>query len=285
MNQMHVDLARMAADGSAPPLVGRPVTDQNTIADFSFYANRGITRQDLAERDRHWARQDAEDKILAEYRGEIPGGIVADTRGLRGSRCEWARYVAWKARTAAELADLKSTKARLGDIVSAATQTEGLIAAAVRRTTSVPTWQGCDRRYRRRRGFRVAKKARERARHSQAAAQAMPEIEAQIEAKKKQLAELEKREPEFLHPAMAEIFEESGIGRAYARKQAEVAALKDVIDRFTGNFTGFYTPSLNSLHDAKPVDLGWKHSWREIAKELRADPRLEPAKLLPKLKA
>jgi hypothetical protein len=276
------DLARMARDGGAP-LVGRGTTDPNVLADYDFYVKNGITREGLAARNAEWQRSDAEASVLADYHGPIPGDVVGEFRGLRGPRLEWARFGAWRDRTAAELVDLEATKARLNDIVQAPSQTESKIVAAVKRTARLLLGSGTDDDSGERHDL-DKKLATERHR-SEAAAQALPEVEMKIEAKRKQFDILVNRTGEFLRPAMISIFEESGIGRIHARKKAEFEAVDNLVGSFLRGYTDHTTPDCASLAAAPRVEIGWHHSWGEIENALRKDARAEVGKLLPKLKA
>jgi len=137
------DLARMARDGEGQ-LIGRPVTDTNVLAEVAFRDKHGMTRADMAARNAQWKRDAAEESVMQDYRGPIPGDVVGDFRGLRGPRLEWARFGAWRDRTAAELTELESTKARLADIVQAPAQTESRIVAAVKKTARLLLGTGTD---------------------------------------------------------------------------------------------------------------------------------------------
>jgi hypothetical protein len=279
MSQMHIDLLKT---GGAP-LIGRGTHDQNALADFDFLVRNKMSRADMAERDRQWQRSDAEENILQDYRGEIPGDVVGEFRGLRGARLEWARFGAWLLRTTAELTELESTKARLSDIVSAPEKTQGKVAAAIGKLgklllAGMGTDADDDENY------ELEKRLAKERRQSTAASQALPEIEAQIEAKKKQVDIVIGRTAEFLNPAMIEIFEESGIGQIHARKKAEFEALDDLVGVFLRGYAADHrTPAIASLADAPTVDLGWAHSWHEIENAVRKDARAKVGKLFPKL--
>jgi hypothetical protein len=288
---MHGQMMRDLARTGGAPLIGRGATDPNVLSEIAFQdAHQGMSRATYAERERQWKRDETEAAILQEYQGAIPGGIVADTRGLSPKRAEFARYVAWKSLAAVELTELESTRAKLADMIEAPAHTESKITATIKRAARMLVA-----------GFREppdlpAIRAEDDNAHqhavleaeladqnfkSKAAREALPEIEAQISAKRKQLDLLQSRQNEFLRPAAVEIFEQSGIGRVYTRKVAEVAAMQNIIN----GFTSLFDTSPPSLADRKSFDLGRRHSWTDLGAALLADPRVNPDKYLPKFKA
>ena len=229
------DLARMARDGSAP-LIGRPITEPSALERANFMlTHNNMTPEQWQESQRQLQREAIEDKILMEYRGEIPGNVVADVRGLRGARCEWVRFKAWLARTTAELSELESTKARLSDIMSAPDKTAGVIGALISRTAAFLLGKGgADDDATER--LELDKKLAAERHRSQAAAEALPEIERQIEVKQMQVEALQSREGEFLNPAMQDLLEASGVAKLLARRRAEVLALESDYPRLRPRF-------------------------------------------------
>jgi hypothetical protein len=274
------DLARMARNGEGQ-LIGRPITDANVLEEVAFRDKHGMSRADMAARDALWKRSDAEDAILEDYRGAIPGDVIGEFRGLKGARLEFARFGAWRDRTAAQLTELEATKANLTDIIAQPGQTQNSIVAAVKRTARLLLGAGTEDDADAR--LELDRKLAAEQHRAEAAAQVLPEVEAQIAAKKKQYHTLIDRTVEFLNPAMIEIFEESGIGKIYAGKKAEMQALDNLVSGFLRGYTDRNTPDVTSLAPAPRIDLGWAHSWHEIENELRKDARAEVGKLLPKL--
>ena len=277
------DLARMARDGSAP-LIGRPITEPSALERANFMlTHNNMTPEQWQESQRQLQREAIEDKILMEYRGEIPGNVVADVRGLRGARCEWVRFKAWLARTTAELSELESTKARLSDIMSAPDKTAGVIGALISRTAAFLLGKGgADDDATER--LELDKKLAAERHRSQAAAEALPEIERQIEVKQMQVEALQSREGEFLNPAMQDLLEASGVAKLLARRRAEVLALESIIRDCDRDFPWDYYNDHRPKH-SEVCDIEWRHTWRDVAGALRSDPRAEVGKLLPKIKA
>ena len=272
------DLARMGRDGGAP-LIGRPNVEPSVLEEVAFREKNGMSRADFAERERQRKREAAEDQILNFYRGPIPGDVVADVRGLRGARLEFARFKAWLSRTAGELAELESTRSKLNDIIEAPTKTAGGIAALVKRTASLLIGNSsadidADER------LNLDRRLAAERHRAEAARQALPEVEAQIAAKQMQAELLQSRESEFLNPLMQDLLEASGVAKLLARRRAEVARLELIIKDCDRDFPRSYYDDRPSHPEV--CDISWHHSWRDIAGALRSDPRAEVGKLLPK---
>jgi len=296
------DLSRMANSADSM-LAGRGTHDQTVIDEFNFREKNGMSRAEMAERERLRRRDAAEAEILEGYRGPVPGDVVADTRGLGTCRAGLARYLAWRSRTAVELTDLESTRSRLNDVASAPDKTAGTITELIRRTARnlLANCGGDDDADRR---VELDKQLAAEQHRSQAAAEALPEVESQIEAKRMQYEVLCSREAEFLHPALIEAADETGLGKVYMRRVAElreVVALIFGLSRVAGEHygSGFSQPfaidlphvglrSLADLPDSDfriPANCGNADTWRKLAAALIADPRCEASKHLPKLKA
>jgi hypothetical protein len=296
------DLANMAGTADSQ-LAGRANTNQDVIDEFNFRERHGMSRAEMAERERKRRRDAAEDQILEGYRGPVPGDVVADTRGLGPCRSALARYLAWRSRTAVELTDLESTRARLNDVAAAPDKTAVTISELVRRTARnlLANFTGDDDANRR---IELDKQLAAERHRSQAAAEALPEVESQIAAKRMQHELLCSREAEFLHPALIEAADEIGLGKVYMRRVAElreVVALIFGLSRVAGEGygSGFSQPfaidlphaglrSLADLGDSEfkiHANCGNIDTWRKLAAAMIADPRCEASKHLPRIKS
>jgi hypothetical protein len=244
-SRMVQDLMRMTELGQTQ-LWARGSDDPDILAEADFVSKHGVTRAQHAEAARARSQQIAEDEIRRDHESQVPADITAE-RGLSPARREYARYAKWLKRTKDELDQLLSIRTHLTNLVEAPNRTASAIAESVRNTAKsllrgvTGSDDGADERHKLDEQLAADKHRAESAR------EALTELETSITEKQMHVETLEGREPEFLRPAMCEIFDASGLAKVIVRKRAELEALEEIasgIQAFVDQYCPLY-PSVN----------------------------------------
>jgi len=288
------DLTRQARSDDSPKLVGRHITDPNSLAEANYFLAHGMTRAQAAERQAARRREEAEAQTLSDLNGEPPR--IVNTKGLGEKRAALANYFDWLHGEAKRRDDLLQRRAELDATIAAPAETESKIHDAVRKTAAammgrVHASETIDR------GALDAQLSSER-HQSEAAKIAITEIDRQIEKAELRVARLTERESEFLHPALVEAADEIGVGKLYVKKIAELRAVTDLIfglaNTVGGYGSGFEYPAdikfpkataLPSLSKAASGDYfigaaGNIGVWKALALALRFNPRQDASKFV-----
>jgi hypothetical protein len=214
--------------------------------------HNGMTRAEWAEKVRPFSAHDESDEVHTfDLEGEPPDGIC-NARGLSPQRARLARYHAWRMQEERKQSDLQTLKAKMQSIIDVPAATEAEIKREVKRTASFlmgrePT-DGADIAKRRRLDDRLASE-----RHAaEAAREALAEIERKTKIGELRLSRLNRRESEFVHPALIEVAEELGLGKLYLKKIAELREVTEIIfglSKVTGKGSGVAC----QMHGERPL--------------------------------
>jgi hypothetical protein len=270
-NQLLGDLARMYENG--PPQLGARVSyDPDVLAEVAFRDRHGMTRAQWQERERIRARQDFETRAVANIEQELDAitatGVTARKR--------FEMFHACLVRERDKLAELESRRDGFQGLVAAPAVTQNKIRDAVAATKKWLLGGGDEPAICRQALDAELASATHRA---QAAAEAIAEVDAQIEVARLRGERLAEAEKEFLHAAVREVVETSGLLQVLARKRGEVRAL----ERLLGSAADYYGYGNSVNVEPEHVEMKWRHSWHEIAEAIRENPTADIAKLLPKV--
>jgi hypothetical protein len=238
----------------------------------------GMSRGDYAERERMYAAERQQIKVLADIESDPPP--IDTPAGMSSKRRAYAAYHAWLTAETATLTALEAKRAECQAIVDAPAESEGTIRATVRRVADrllngLPSDASDALAYR-----EADAKRQQQQLAAEAAAMALNDLERPIEIAQMRVNRLREREREFLSPVLFEAAE--GLRRTLARVRAEAAALEDLIEPL---FRGFavYGVKIDEV-ETPSVDVKWRHSWHDVADALAADPTADVSKLLPVVK-
>jgi len=225
----HRDVFKQATERPhSTRLFGRPTTDPKQQEAADFFLEHGMTREQMAERDRMIGRERFEDGVLADLKGEPPENIC-NTRGLSPKRARYARFFELRLRLAKELSDLETKKADFLALIEAPKATEVEIRREVVRSAAHLLGRDADNSGSAKRKALEERLAAER--HSAEAAQeATPELDRAIEKAQLRLAHINSREDEFLIPAVIAVANESGLGELYLKKVDELRVVLDLVN-------------------------------------------------------
>jgi hypothetical protein len=305
------DLARMARDGGDTKLFGRPNTDPRVISEADFLQRHGITREQMAERDRELAHLEFEQSSVADLSGEPPddagdemeirNGVTRtkktlNLKGLSPQRKRYALYHAWFANLTSVLEALEKRKVDLEAIIAAPVEAGFALRKGIRRTADFllgRTQSGGE-------GEAEAMSAKLAiAQHrADAARVALPELEREIERARLRLKHLEGREADFLNPALAELADHLGALYLQQIERLRYTAgllfgLSSVVRTYGDGFQEALEnikfprmglPSIMSA-DANAFVIAARGNtavWRQVAESLRRDPRANVDGLVPK---
>jgi hypothetical protein len=221
------DMARMLRDRpQEKTLVGRPIVDPIAVEEANFRLDHGgMTRAQWNEHFAEIRRNDERDALVADTQGEPP---ECETPGLSPQRSLYARYAAWHLQARKQVEVLEARRAQFEAMIAAPAATEAEIRGVVRRAADrlLGRVQGGD-------GNGDRKSLGERLESekygAEAAQEALPELEGQIENARLRVRKLDEREDEFLGPAIAEVAEAAGLGKLYLKKIAELREIVELI--------------------------------------------------------
>ncbi len=292
-------------------LFERTITDPKALDAANFFLDHGITREQYVEKLQRRKRLNFEDGVTSHVRLDEPPKNICDTKGLSPKRARYARFFEWRLRHAKELSTLESKKAHFKSLIDAPATTEAVIKTEIKRTANYlmgrETANGGDTAKRRALDERLASE-----RHAaDAAREALPELEGEIDVVRLKLTALNERESEFLYPAIVEVAQEIGLADLYIKKIAELREVLELVvglSRVAGGWTsGFDTLKASvqgevGMAIAKTVKLpempvwandkeqpdfkieahGNSEVWEQLRQSLLLNPRHRPGIPLPK---
>jgi hypothetical protein len=262
---MTSDIARMIQE--APP--SRSVMNQSgydqAAADYAFFEKNGMTRAQMAERDRQWAAEDANAELLAPVSGEP--AFAAAAIGLSGARAMLARHLAWEESFERAIEDLQRGRRRLLDTIESpkviqASLMQRLVAGAQSAVAGIigegpaAVDDGA--------AAYAQEKARQAAEEfaAETARMALPEIERRIDIATKRLNHLISRRNEWLVPVIRECAE------AYAA---------DYIKKLAA-----FRESASRLFAFQPLTGGFDSGWERLDRVTMPRPGSDVCKLVKK---
>lgn len=236
------------------------------------------------------------DQVIADLQGDPPKNLC-NAGSLPPRRAKLARAVAQRRKLADELAALETKRTELEAMIAAPAETAASIRDAVKRTADWLLGRGGDNSDASKRKALEDEEAAQRHR-AEAAAAALPELAKPIAVARLRLKHVADREPAYLSEALSEVADEIGLGRAYARKIAELRELASLIHGLcevaAGFGSGFDKPV--SVRLARPGGIpslrhttaneftiaaqGDAEIWRKAAAALLNDPLVKASKLV-----
>jgi hypothetical protein len=265
------DLARMAQSPTHTVSVMNQAGLAAATADFEDRAKHG-GKVSTAEISAEWAarlKKAADDKACQPYAHGSPP-VSAESKGLPAERARLADYVAWLWATTVELESLLEIEHRVNRIIDEPAEsgrklTDTLKSEASRLIEAMGfIKEGSTAAVEASAHERVLKAHEANQRNAQVAAAALPELQERIRVKRLQLAALENRRNEFLHPVLVEIGDH--LGHALVKR---ISALRDVVQQVSG---------LAAVVGGGYGD-GWTNRHREPIKLAR--PNFQSTKLCP----
>lgn len=219
------DLSQMME--SQVTLSERVSTDPKVLDEVAFRdAHGGMSRATWAARVAHWRTDNEQVGTLSGLQGEPP---EFDLRAkLSPQRARYARYSRWVLRERKNLEGLEAKKAEFEAMIAAPAATQAEIRGLIRQAADRLLGRG---------KVQVSAGARkqfddtlaEQKLAAEAASEALPELERQIETARQRVNHLIQREDEFLKPAMIEIAEDLGLGQVYMDRLRQFREVFDLI--------------------------------------------------------
>lgn len=229
-----------------------------------------------------------------------PPDDICSTRGLSPARARLARYLAWQRQIHDEHDKLEAKKANLLELMNAPATTESLIAALVKRTAAVLSGRAdnddgaaADRK-------QLDERLSTERHQAQAATEALKDIETELDRARLRVQRIGQRQAEFINAALIEAADQVGLGEAYLQKVTELRELVQLIfglaDVAGGYGAGLPMPKAVELPSIKLPSIAnekaaafWiepkgSTAWADLAKALCANPYLDAARFLPRLK-
>jgi hypothetical protein len=291
------DLARQAErSGPNRKLIGRALRAGDPgYNDAVFAVEHGMTREQFAEMQRAHARQDFEADAVRDLNGE-PAENICNTRGLPPKQARLARFHSWRLQIQRTASELQTKRAEFERMMEAPKHTESALKGEVRRTAARLMGRDVGGAGE---GIRKALEDRlsEDRHRAEAAREALPELDKQIEVAELRLKRINERESEFLHPAIVEAADRIGLGKLYLKKIAELRAvtdlifgLREVVGGYGSGFensaaVNFPRTGLASLRDTKDAEYriepkGNDSLWRQLAQSLLLNPRHDTSRFV-----
>jgi hypothetical protein len=268
------DLVRLAEQG-ATQLPGRVSHDPNLLEEAAFQERHGMSRAAFAERQRLLAREAFELESTADIEGDPP--LCEAPAGLTAKRTAYFRYHAWLRGEEQALATLENKRRDLQAIIDAPAATEGALRQMLRRTADVLLGKDSEQSDATAWAALESKRT-EQAHKAEAARLALSDIEGQIQIAALRVDRLREREKQYLNPVLCELGEQ--IAQRLAQRRAEVQALERLLAPLYGSYGGYSRTTIEPPH----VEIGWRHSWHDIADTLRSDAAADIGKMLPAIK-
>jgi hypothetical protein len=233
------DMARMLTQRpEETKLIGRPATDPRVLERANYFFEHGITREQEAERDSQWRRDAAKSAAISDLQGEPPH---CNTRALSPQRARFARYTEWRLNERKKLAALEGKRTEFEAMMAAPAATEAAIRSVIRRAADRLLGRGVGEKSDRR---SLDERLIEERHAAEAAREALPELDQQIELARLRVLTLDSREDEFLKPAIMEAADTMGLGKLYLKRLAEfreVAELVFGLSKVAGGYESGFT--------------------------------------------
>jgi hypothetical protein len=172
--------------------------------------------------------------LLRPYSEGIPPASP-ESKELPAARAKLADYVAWLNATTAELDSLLEAEHRVKRIIDEPNESGRKLADTLKSEASrlIEAMgflkEGTTASIEASAHERVLKAHEANQRNAQVAAAALPELQEQVRLKKSQVAALEKRRNEFLHPALVEIGDH--LGHVLVKR---ISGLRDIVQQVGG---------------------------------------------------
>jgi hypothetical protein len=291
------DLERLAREGGGFTPDSR-INPQNKV-DADFLVKNGMTQSAVAERDRTWAEQAREDDAISDLTGEPPADACDETEiingitktratlntdGLTQERVRLALYYGQLAKLRSELESFEAKQKELNEIISSPVEVSFAARNALRRTAKFLL--GRSERSAEDEAEGLATKTAIAEHRAAAAKLALAQLEQEIERARLRVTYWDRREPDFLNPALMEMADPLGALYLHQIEKLKATAellfgLASLIRTYGDGFEAIEpikfprVPSIAGTNDnaLTIAARGDSAPWRQIIDALRLDPR------------